>query len=489
MITAKAQKHILSRITIVLISTILCILLVSCSGNETGTEVPNTPPTINVYIPDYNAIVTVEYDQTLGKLVSLEESLKSTIDMYGDSTDLVFLGLYDMAEGGNIVYNSQGFLHSDYVFTEGVTLFAQYKEVIDEPATYYFVTLYKYEKFDKRNEGTAMHKSIKKTAERVYLGSAPLTINNSQYFIGWAGATSGKVITNRSGYVIDGYDLFTSGESEFYPVYATSKVVCSIFHTDSGDVEVEAPISTNLTDKAPTDDNGTRQIIGWSTDPKAKYVEDIEYPTYRGEDFCNMPTQKEGAEYYPIYSEYKEIKIVYKGYSETTRIFKKCTDSYGYLTLSEYVTFKNDNGFENFAIAAYISKEGKAVGKGTVSYQDVSSEYTVVRRYTKAHYLTLLLVDSKKGTETKYIFNVLEGKAYVNIPVDDPDFIGWFNSPDSTDSGVIEYIRFEPGDSHAYVKYKNKDKEVLQSIGSTAYISTQLTLYAIYREESEGSEQ
>jgi hypothetical protein len=298
------------------------------------------------------------------------------------------------------------------------------------------------------------------------------------------GSKSRKLITNRDGDVIDGYDLFEGGETELYPVYYSSEPMRVCFKTESGDVFIEGPYGQNLTNSAPIDDNGKRQIIGWSTDSKAKYWEDIEFPAYRGEYYCKMYISKEGATYYPIYSEYKDVSIVWKEYSETKRIFAKCTDEYSYIYLSELNSFENTQEGRVYA-AAFKGTDGKLYGFGKISYADAVSAYTIIKKYTGPTNLTVRLIDSKKGTETKFKLNLYDSKVYLNIPNEDPNFLGWFRNPDSLDAGEIEYIRFESDGSYAFVKYKNEERERYQSIG---YESSSLELYAVYKEESEGAE-
>ncbi|MBQ9704228.1 MAG: hypothetical protein IJV68_06765, partial [Clostridia bacterium] len=101
----KLNKNLKSNRPILLAHLCLAIifsllLLASCSDPPPADDPGGDEflPYVNVYIPECDLIVTVEYDSERGQLIELENTIKSEMGNYSyPIPESAFLGLYDMA--------------------------------------------------------------------------------------------------------------------------------------------------------------------------------------------------------------------------------------------------------------------------------------------------------------------------------------------------------------------------------------------------------
>ena len=466
------------RICLCMILLLMGAVLISCDSSADEPTV-SAEQYVNVYIPEREILVTVTYDAELGKLNELQTTLENAVDLSGlASVGGEFLGLFDMSEGGNIIYNTEGIIHSDHLFTNGVTLYARYDT--DKPAQKLVKRLV-FNEWERNSVNSGVFTSITVTeGERVYRFS-PQTFTPGGDFAGWEEAGSGRLVTDRDGYLLDDYDIWESEETEFYPRVVPGTVNRCYLHIDGETLTFEYSSNLNATEILPKDERDGRGIIGWSSDPKAKYPSDIAYPTYLGRDKVFFSV-KENEHYYAIYSEYKEVTYVYGDDEETERLYKFYLEGniWGDQLLWEVVEQKSvflpryyySNG--NHAVIAYKTERGECLPVGSVSYEVAEGRYYAIM---KQNVYTATLEFSDGDTLTEYCYSI--ANAVITLPEvsgnGDREFLGWYLNSDGS-GGRVLYLRTDEY-GNVYITVDGESEEI------RLYTNT---FYAIYAEGGDG---
>lgn len=474
---ATKKRKIASALLLLLLAL---AMLISCDGSsDGGEEVTEAVPYVNVYVPYKDVLVTVQYDEARGQLKNLRETLKSALTMAGHTVtgNDVLLGIYDMAEGGNIVYNADGILHNDYVFESGVTLFAQYNTF--DPSTVPDSKTLVFQAWPKDSANKEVFRTTTVTEGEQVTRFTPVSFVTSEgSFAGWAEAESGRLVTYRDGRLRPDYDIWSSTETEFYPKIVPGKVNRCFLHIEGETVSFEYSSNLNATAALPTDERDGRGIIGWSTDPKAKYPSDIIYPTYLGAKKAYTYV-KEGAHYYPIYSEYKDVTYVYDGVEETERIYKYYPEGNEWngqlmwdVQESEVVYLPRyyfDKG-SNKTVTAYLTASGEIALPGAVSYDSLESRYYgIVKRSVEMMGITF----NDNGSTDIYRYTI--ANAVINLPKGKyEEFFelrGWYLDSEGKGNKVLYLYTDEYGE--LYIVCEGDGKPI-------RYSNNGCTLYAIY---------
>ena len=469
-------------IPVLLLAALLAVLaaLTACDdASDGGDGALETVPYVNVYVPYKDVLVTVQYDESRGQLKELRETLNAALVMAGHTvTDEVFYGVFDMAEGGSIIYNAEGILHGDYQFTNGITLFARFET--NESAQSARTKSLVFNGWPKDSVNKEVFSRMTVTEGENVTRFTPVSfVPNGEAFAGWAEAESGRLVTTRDGRLLPDYDIWASEETEFYPKLVPGRVNRCFLHLEGDTVAFEYSSNLNATAVLPTDERDGRGIIGWSTDPKAKYPSDITYPTYLGSKKAYLYV-KEGEHYYPVYSEYKDVTFIYGDKEETERWYRYYPEGneWGgqlYWDVTEtkeiylpYYYYDSQSGSKT--VIAYRTERGEMLPVGSVPYEGLESRYYGIIKKSVSPARVYI---SDLGYENEYRY------CLVNSAIELPNgkaeaylrFLGWYLDAEGKSGRVLSLRTDENG--KLYVTCEGSDKEI-------SYSNNSCTLYAVY---------
>lgn len=364
----------------------------------------------------------------------------------------VFGGLYDAPSGGTKIVDETG--HSLFAIERSITLYARWI-----PLTYTIV-------FDA-NGGELIGASGEETyafGESVL--SFPTAEKEGFDFNGWCFANTSTQCADKMGAPMEGYEVF----SDKYPITDGKVTLVAIFNVkqfklvlDYNDgsyqtqtVYVAYGDTVNVAN-LPKMDNGSSEVIGWSTSQMG-----------------NVPFDGTVAEDMTIYAVWRDYKtfLLYED-AENLQNGKK-ERVYRDASFTLPTPTKGGYNFDGWYTSTYFS--GNPVT--SVSYGTVKSEY-----YAKWVFATYTLwFHSNGGGEFADMKYTMEDT--VSLPTPEKEkytFVGWCKKSDLSDTPIKTLEKGSYGNISLYAKYKGEDRTLTLDAGDGTLNETTVTVeYGAY---------